>query len=434
MYSSSIPFHTNTCKFAVTNARQKQVIEPQTQVQITTQSDTLLRDDSSRGMDLITPPPSFEDRRRLNSTPPAQIRPDNTDSCNSSPSSKLARMRASYVASGYNVAGNLQLSAVSHHPLKSRESSPEHQFPRQSEQPIRTLSPVPTLIHTPRLGYGSSSPPPSTETYPDDVNTPPTTAMSSPPRSLWNGQRNLSEPSLAASPTTSNLSFEILSGYSSISAAEKVRKHQRDLMFQQHQRPGVWEREESPPADGHFEHQPVEFRPNSDLPFPISEGLRRYYPHAQTHEGFENRARRASAPLEFFERFNTIANTAKQRIGGGTLRGPPYRADQSPAEQEEQGEGMHPFSMHPEVSMAMSSGLVIGNSELVPSRVSSGIPSFTREFDMGWRGMFDILTFHRCGVKGGVNSGEQTPFVQKICIQPLLRLVGSLHRSRLSLR
>ncbi|KAF8445515.1 hypothetical protein BGX38DRAFT_1195040 [Terfezia claveryi] len=344
-------------------------------------------------MDFPTPPPSFDERLRNDLTTSLHKRSNNTekksDSASSSPSMKFARMRSSYQNGIYTGGGNLQLSAATQHPLKSRETSPEHQFPRQSEQPIRTLSPVPTLVSTPRLEYGSSSPPPSTEaTSPDRINTPPTTALSSPSRSLWGGhhQRQLSEHGTpyAPSPTPSNLSFEVLSGYSSMTSTEKVRQHQRDLFNQQHQGPYIWERDDSPPIEDDV-HYVAEFKPNADLPFPISEGLRRYYPHAQTHEGFiegrQGSPRKANGPTEFFERFNTIASNAKLRFGGSN-RGGAYHTEQMIMEKDEIEEQDH-HATHADATTHMTSSATIEESGC--SRATSGIPSYTREFNMRWR-------------------------------------------------
>lgn len=256
---------------------------------------------------------------------------------------------------------------------------------------------MPTLVHTPRLEYGSSSPPPSTEaTSPDRINTPPTTAISSPSRSVWGGHhhRQLSEhgTSYAPSPTPSNLSFEVLSGYSSMTPAEKVRQHQRDLFNQQPQRPFIWERDDSPPI-GDDVHYAAEFKPNADLPFPISEGLLRYYPHAQTHEEFiqgcQGSPRKANGPTEFFERFNTIASNAKQRFSGSN-RGGAYHTEQMVMEEDEVEEQDH-YATHADATMHMTSSAAI--EELGLSRATSGIPSYTREFDMRWRGM-SLLQVH----------------------------------------
>ena len=341
----------------------------------------------NKTMELPTPPASFDHNSRNFSTPSPKPSHQRSDSASSSPSARLARMRAS-PHGGFN-GGNLQLSITLQHPLKSRENSPEYQFPRQSEQPNRTLSPVPTLIHTPRLGYGSSSPPPTEATSPEDaINTPPTTAISSPAQSMWGGhhRRQLSEhaPSYAPSPTPSHLSFEVLSAYSSISPAEKVRQHQRDLFYEQYRRPYIWEREPSPPTEGG--HYPVEFKPNADLPFPISEGLRRYYPHAQTHHGFlkdqELISTKTNGPTEFFETFNTMTNIAKQRIGLPN-RKIPYRMVME-AEDEDEGQSEH-YSSHLGDCTRMTETARMEESEL--SRANSGIPSYTREFNMGWRGI-----------------------------------------------
>ncbi|KAF8474623.1 hypothetical protein BDZ91DRAFT_844927 [Kalaharituber pfeilii] len=346
-------------------------------------------------MEMLIPSPlSVDAMSTADSANPSRKHLNNSDNYSDSqkspPSPKSARMRASYL-NGMNGSGTLQLSAAFQHPLKSRENSPEHQFPRQFEQPIRTLSPVPALVHTPRLGYSSSSPPPSTTaTSPEDVNTPPTTAVSSSAHSLWGGHhhRQLSElgTSYAPSPTPSNLSFEVLSGYSSISPAEKVRQHQRDLFYQQHRRPSIWERDDSPLLEAEVQYA-AEFKPNADLPFPISEGLRRYYPHAQTHEGFleerEPSPRKPPGPSEFFERFNTFANTAKQRFGAQT-RPAAYRTEQMVMEEEEDlDESSHLYpSTQRDISMPMSASAV---DESEVSRATSGIPSYTQEFGMQWR-------------------------------------------------
>lgn len=337
-------------------------------------------------------------------------------------------MRASF-NNGYS-GGNLQLSAATQHPLKSRENSPELQFPRQSEQPIRTLSPVPTLVHTPRLEYGSSSPPPSTQNSPDDINTPPTTALSSPARSVLGGHhyRQLSEhgTSYAPSPTPSNLSFEVLSGYSSMTPAEKVRQHQRDVFYQQP--PQIWEREESPPIpigdEGHFAGQ---FKPNADLPFLISEGLRRYYPHAHTHDVYigerEGSLRRSNGPTEFFERFNTLTNDAKQRLGGSN-RGSLHREQMLLEETDDDGQQQE-YSVHQDSSVSRT-----GIDEMEGSRLTSGIPSYTREFNMRWRGMFPLLLF--CSLVGSMV--RSCHIIQALTLKDPIRSAASAVSAASSIR
>jgi len=172
-----------------------------------------------------------------------------------------------------------------------------------------------------------------------------------------------------------------------MTAAEKVRQHQRDLFYQQQRRPYIWERDDSPPIDDGV-HYAVEFKPNADLPFPISEGLLRYYPHAQTHEGFtegrQGSPKKATGPTEFFERFNTITNNAKQRFGGSN-RGEAYRTEQMVMEEGDGVRGQDLYATHADTTMHMASSAVIEGLEL--SRATSGIPSYTREFDMRWRGM-----------------------------------------------
>lgn len=192
--------------------------------------------------------------------------------------------------------------------------------------------------------------------------------------------------SYAPSPTPSNLSFEVLSGYSSMTAAEKVRQHQRGLFYQEPRPPFIWGRDDSPPMDDDI-HYAAEFKPNADLPFPISEGLRRYYPHAQTHEGFiegrQGSPRKANGPTEFFERFNTMTSNTQQRFGGSNKEGA-YCTEQMIMEEEEEVEGQDHYTTHADATMHMTSSTAI--EELGLSRATSGIPSYTREFDMRWRG------------------------------------------------
>ncbi|KAI5804192.1 hypothetical protein DFH27DRAFT_396765 [Peziza echinospora] len=350
---------------------------------------------------MLSPPPSFEDRGDSGS--PTRQRQNSTGGRNSagnSPSSasKYPRMRVSYANGLTYTGGNLMLSATAQHPLKSRENSPEHQFQRQCEQPIRTLSPV-HLAHTPQLGYNSCSPPSSTApTSPEDLHTPPTTAVSTPPRSAWGSHHHLpllsERQAFAPSPAPSHLSFEVLSGYGSITPAEKIHHHQRSIYATQTQhmgveRPYMWEREASPPYEDSI--HPPEFTPNADIPFPISEGLRRFYPRAPIHD-IEERERLRElererdsrspvapiAPTEFFERFNTFATSAKQRFGGS--RG--YRAEMLMEEEDDEA-ASRVYSVPRESELPMSSGTNMDDSMM--SRATSGIPSYTREFGTGWR-------------------------------------------------
>ncbi|RPB28197.1 hypothetical protein L211DRAFT_364282 [Terfezia boudieri ATCC MYA-4762] len=312
-------------------------------------------------MDFPTPPPSFDERSRNDSTTSLHKRSNSTekksDSASSSPSMKFARMRSSYQNGIYT----------------------------------------------------------GEATSPDRINTPPTTAISSPSRSLWGGHhhRQLSEHGTpyAPSPTPSNLSFEVLSGYSSMTATEKVRQHQRDLFNQQHQGPYIWERDDSPPIEDDV-HYVAEFKPNADLPFPISEGLQRYYPHAQTHEGFiegrQGSPRKSNGPTEFFERFNTIANNAKLRFGG-LNRGGAYHTEQMIMEEDEVEEQDH----YADATTRMTSSATIEESGF--SRATSGIPSYTREFNMRWRGT--SLPQVHCNLGGDSLTLRGPDSQQILCVQ-----------------
>jgi len=335
---------------------------------------------------MLTPPPS-QDERALCSSPPLQRLLENSDeldlSRSTSSSPRFSKMRNTYLGGGFSGGGNLQLSAAAYHPLKSRENSPEHQFQRQGEQSIRPLSPILHRPQTPALGFRSSSPPISTvrsTTSPDGAHTPPTTAMAS---SLFGG-RQFSERSseFAPSPSPTNLSYEVLSGYSSISPAERIRQHQRETFYhrQREERQFIWERDQSPQAD--FPVYEGEFRPNADLPFPISEGLRRFYPHAQTHDGLieERRASIGTSANDYFEKFNNFAVSAKQRFGGSPTK-PPYRTDNMMMEEEE--DDTQRF-LPPPTGRRASSEMQLEDAQSSGRGVTSGIPSYTKEFGMGW--------------------------------------------------
>lgn len=256
--------------------------------------------------------------------------------------------------------------------------SPEHelQVPVPRLSPSRHVSPA----------RDSMSPEPPSE----PPHTPAPTALSSTPPPTIPPSSFASSTRATSTAGTSEASFEVLSGYDPISPAERHRQWQREQRRELYSGSGA-------PASG--------FRPNADLPFPITPQLLRYYPYPGQHA-----AQQTQTALK--EEFVNSLPGPGRRYSEAQYQEPPMSPQ--PMHRPNGGQGMMYESRFSHSSppqgrqngSAVPSGLNAAHYRSSSSEVSvggsscSGIPSFAREFEgRGWRfGKIFLYSFHICRV------------------------------------
>lgn len=216
----------------------------------------------------------------------------------------------------------------------SRHVSPAHDSPQRS--PSHT--PAPTAL--------SSTPPPTI---------PPSSFASASTRAT-------------STAGTSEASFEVLSGYDPISPAERHRQWQREQRREMYSNAAA--------AAAAATAVPP-FRPNADLPFPITPQLLRYYPYPgqqQQHPPKEEFADRRYSEPRYQE---PPMSPQPMRGGQGMMYDGRFSHGQ---QQQQQRNSSAPSGLGAPHYRSSSSEVSVGGSSC------SGIPSFAREFEgRGWR-------------------------------------------------
>lgn len=269
----------------------------------------------------------------------------------------------------------------------------------------------------------SVSPEPPSESS----HTPAPTALSSTPPPTIPPSSFASSTRATSTAGTSEASFEVLSGYDPISPAERHRQWQRE------QRRELYNN--GAPTGG--------FRPNADLPFPITPQLLQYYPYPGQHrtgqqtqtalkeEFVNNLPGRRYSEVQYQE--PSMSPPPVHRPGGGG-QGMMYESRFShngPLQGRQNGSAV-PSGLNTVHYRSSSSEVSVGGSSC------SGIPSFAREFEgRNWRfgKIFPYSFFFfllRALDTSLSRSGKMVPFIDIsppfLCLlfSPILSLFGTL--------
>lgn len=278
------------------------------------------------------------------------------NSNNNSSSTNLPQMRITSENIADHMADSSRLSRLSPERTSIFEDrlSPEHELAPRLSSSSRHVSPA----------RGSPSPEPRSPSH-----TPAPTALSSTPPPTVPPSSFASVSTRATSTAgTSEASFEVLSGYDPISPAERHRQWHREIYSNN-----------AAAAAAAAAAVPA-FRPNADLPFPITPQLLRYYPYPGQHQPPKEEFldRRYSEPRYQEPPMSPQPMRGQAMMYDGRFsHGPPPPQQQ---QQQQRNGSAVPSGLGAPHYRSSSSEVSVGGSSC------SGIPSFAREFEgRGWR-------------------------------------------------